>query len=273
VRAIRESRERRISISESGKFKLKIRRTITDRGSHVFETDDHVHRELEIYINLTGDISFLVNNELYSLSSGDLIIARPGEYHHCIYRSDALHSFYWILLECDEDNPMVEYFFSENKKVNFVSPPSAVKDEIKAICQELLEKEEGFFETVRLFQLIKQSVGSSNAPRQNLPDDLNGILDYLYQNISERISIKSIAEHFFLSQSTVERRFKEYFDTKPMEFIQKAKLNYAASLLRKGESVLNAGLGAGYQDNSYFITLFTRHYKMTPKEYKKKSKV
>ena len=47
--------------------------------------DSHVHHCYEIYLHISGDISFLINNHIYSMHSGDLMIARPGDVHLCIY--------------------------------------------------------------------------------------------------------------------------------------------------------------------------------------------
>ena len=270
---LREAEELSFKVKELCDFDIKIRRVLTDKNSHTFEIDDHVHREFEVYINLSGDISFLVNNKLYYLSAGDVIIARPGEYHHCIYRSEKHHGFYWILLNCPKDHPLIKSFYSQHPSINYVSPRAAAKWEILDLCERLLKKEESdrFFDSARLFSLINQEAQASPAATQDLPEDLKAMLDFIYKNLSEKISVKTLSNKFFLSQSTVERRFKEYFDVRPLEFIQKTKLNYAADLLRSGESVLNAGLAAGYLDNSYFITLFTRYYKITPKQYKDKS--
>ena len=87
----------KIKIPTLNEFDFQIKLTETNRSLHTHEIGLHTHNEFELYVNLSGDVSFLVENNLYNLSRGDVIIARPGEYHHCIYRSDAPHKFFWIL--------------------------------------------------------------------------------------------------------------------------------------------------------------------------------
>ena len=51
----------------------------------------HSHDCYEIYINISGDVSFLVNDKLYAVQSGDLIVARPGEMHVSIVQSPCMY--------------------------------------------------------------------------------------------------------------------------------------------------------------------------------------
>ena len=61
-----------------------------------FNTNEtHIHKECEIYVNLSGDVFFEVENHIYPVSRGSVIITRPYEYHHCVYRTNELHAHYW----------------------------------------------------------------------------------------------------------------------------------------------------------------------------------
>ena len=107
----------KLTIPALNSFEFQIKYTETDRKSHTHEIGLHTHNEFEIYINLSGDVSFLVENNLYKLSRGDVIIARPGEYHHCVYRSDAPHKLFWILFDCRKNNDILDFLkdgFCEN---------------------------------------------------------------------------------------------------------------------------------------------------------------
>ena len=45
----------------------------------------HIHDLCEIYVNLSGNVSFVVERNLYKILPGDIIITKPYEYHHCVY--------------------------------------------------------------------------------------------------------------------------------------------------------------------------------------------
>lgn len=254
-------------------FQFSIRHAVTDRQSHVQEIDLHTHREFELYLNLAGDISFLAENRLYPLTRGDVFLARPGEHHHCVYRSDAPHEYFWILFECESNRALLEFLF-EDPSLNFISPAEELKAELIDLCFSLSGRdpsdENRFFSFFRLLHILKISAHNPLRPQHALPEDLTRLLSYIEEHLSEPISVAAIAKTLYISESTVERRFKEHLDMTPLDYIRKRKLQRAAQLLRDGSSVLQAGLAAGYADNSHFIKLFRQHYGITPHHYKKR---
>ena len=263
----------KLKIPAVNKFDLKITFTNTNRESHTYEIGLHTHRELELYINLSGDVSFLVENNLYDLSRGDVIIARPGEYHHCIYRSDAPHKYFWILFDCQKNKDILDVLqngFSEN----YVSPQSDLREELLDLCSKLhsgpLSNEEKIYSFFRIFSILKDSRINEVEKQSVLPPELSKIIDYIDKHIFEEITISNIAKAFYISQSSLERKFKKTLDITPLEYIRKKKLILAAELLQQGKSVLTAGTSVGYNDTSYFIELFKQYHGITPYQYKKK---
>ena len=262
----------KIKIPTLNEFDFQIKYTETDRKSHAYGIGLHTHNEFELYINLSGDVSFLVENNLYDLSRGDVIIARPGEYHHCVYRSDAPHKLFWILFDCQKNKDILD-FLKDGFRENYISPQGDLREELIDLCYALyhrsLTNEEKIYAFFRLFAILKQSKNAISA-KSVLPQDLYKIMDYIDCYIHEEITITDIAKALYISQSTLERRFKEALDMTPLEYIRKKKLVLAAQMLQEGKSVLTAGTSVGYNDNSYFIELFKHYYKITPYQYKKK---
>ena len=268
------SKKEIIKIPDLSSFTIMIKHTQTNRKSHFHEITQHTHKELEIYINLSGDVSFFVENRLYRMNRGDVIIAYPGEYHHCVYRSDADHTFFWILLDIDKNEYLLQFFKDLN--VNFISASENSKNEIIDLCYGMFNKDlsdvEKFYYLLRFIIILKTNEKNNISLLNNLPEDFLNILEYINEHISEELKIINIADTLHLSESTIERRFKEYLGIKPLEYIQKKKMILAAELLSNGESVLNTGLSVGYSDNSYFIKLFKTYYGITPFQYKKQKK-
>lgn len=252
-------------------FQLQIKYSRLTRTSHVNQIDMHSHRELELYINLTGDISFLVENTLYPVTRGDIIVAHPGDLHHCVYNSDQEHQLFWILVDIDSNRPLFDHFF-EDIPGHYFSLRQDTKDELIHICRILLDEPlsglERHYHFLCLLMILKENARQATSIPNAMPSDLTEVLRYIDAHLSESIRVSDIAAALYLSESTIERRFKTYLNMRPLEFIHKKKMILAAELLRGGESVLNAGISAGYSDNSYFINIFKRFYGITPFQYK-----
>ena len=253
-------------------FDFQIIYSETNRSSHVHEIDIHFHKEFEIYINLSGDVSFLVENELYELSRGDIIIARPGEHHHCVYKSDAIHKHFWILFDSGKNEDILDFLQKEYKD-NYFSPQDDLREEILELCyalhRDILTDESKIYSFFRILEILKKIKNSGSKKISILPHELSEIINYIDSHIYEGISVKSVAKALYISPSTLERKFKKTLNMPPHEYIKKKKLVLAAEKLQEGESVLNAGVSVGYSDTSYFIELFKRYYKITPYQYKK----
>ena len=94
---------RRITVPGMSRVDLTVNHVDIDAASPLNQNESHMHRECEIYLNLSGDVAFEVENRLYPISRGCAIITRAYEYHHCIYRSQARHEHYWITFSVDEN--------------------------------------------------------------------------------------------------------------------------------------------------------------------------
>lgn len=256
-------------------FDFQIKYTEINPENHFHEIDLHMHSEFEIYINIEGDVSFLVNDSLYPISRGDVILARPGEQHHCVYRSDKKHKLFWILFD-SEKNSAVFDFLKPDFAENFIAPADSLREELIEVCYSLigenLSDEEKLYSFLRLFSIFRQSTGKNRNHVDNMPKDMRGIIDYINRHINEELTVSEIAREFYISQSTLERRFRQILNVTPLEFIRKKKIFLAAQMLRSGESVLQTGTELGYSDNSYFIELFKRYFGCTPHEYKKNNR-
>ena len=69
----------------------------------------HIHDCYEIYVNVSGDVAFLVNNLLYPVRQGDVIVTRPGELHICVYQSPELHERFCFWINCAQDSPLLGF--------------------------------------------------------------------------------------------------------------------------------------------------------------------
>lgn len=263
----------KLKISSLNEFNFQIKYTETDQKSHVHEIGIHTHNECELYINISGDISFLVENKLYHLSHGDVIIARPGEQHHCIYRSSKPHKLLWILFDCSKNHEILDVL-QEDFYENFISPQEDLRDELLELCfalhRNLLSEEERIYAFFRIFAILKKSKKIGSGQQSELPREIQDMINYIDLHITESITVKSIARELFISHSTLERKFKEWLDMTPLEFIKAKKMLLATKMLRDGKSVLETAISVGYNDSSYFIELFKQYYGITPYQYKKK---
>ncbi len=123
----------------------------------------------------------------------------------------------------------------------------------------------------RALELVKSGAYSKNESQNILPDEISLALEFIDRHFFEDITVADVARAAFVSESTFTRKFKQYLDLKPSEYIRKKRLTMAAGLLRNGNSVIKTGFDVGFKDNSNFIKNFRKHFGVTPFVYKKEN--
>ena len=236
----------------------------------------HIHEACEIYINLSGDVSFMVEDHVYPVNSGNAIITRPNEYHHCIYHSDALHKHFCILFTYSGNEGILPGFFDRVLgEKNLVVLEEEQSRQLNKLCFDLLEKDLNQFSRLlaffRIINLLEhgQKECETTLP-EKLPQDVEKALEYINANLTGELSVAAIAKAVSVSVNTLERHFRTSLQVSPTELIKRKRLYQAAELLRSGYSVQEAAMESGFCDSSYFIGLFRERFHMTPLKYKKK---
>lgn len=265
--------------SQKKKFKaiqpFEIRATYMEldsrSGENVFES--HIHNECEIYINLSGDVSFAVENTIYPITPGSIIITRPFEYHHCVYHNNKLHKHFWILISATENEYLFNKFYNRIPgEGNLLILGKEKTKELIAVCERLTAKTasefESYFDFFKLISLINDA-SPLEKPSLLYPDVIVNAMTYINDTLSDSMSVGEIAKKVNVSINTLERYFMKFLNVSPRAYIQKKRLSNAARLLSEGYSVTEASEESGFANCSAFISLFRKTYGLTPYAYKK----
>lgn len=240
--------------------------------------EDHIHDLYELYINLSGDVSFLVDGNLYPIARGDVVISCPNDVHRCIYHSDCVHEHFCIWFK---DFPLAqENLEAKFREIKLVSLPDEQKEQLIEYCfnaYKNLSKEDpliGFriiHEIYGIFDLVCSTASESfSVQAQSLPESFSCIIDYINQNYGDsNCTVSNICEKFYISKSTLCRRFRRYFQTTPSDYLESKRLSESKRMLLAGHSVQNVCLNCGFSDCSYFIMRFRMKFGISPYKYKK----
>ena len=249
--------------------------TDMDVSSRTNQNETHIHKECEIYLNLTGDVSFEVENHIYPIRPGSVIITRPYEFHHCIYHSNALHRHYWITFSAPEGVYPFETFFDREKgNDNLIQLTDAQLVKMRQILDTLLshngdnlQNRIGFLQMLQLLSEATRQHSAEQLP--GLPKDIILALQYMDEHLTDDLDICTLAKAAYVSVNTLERHFRQALKDTPFHILRKKRLFAATRLLRMGSSVYDAASKSGFPDYSHFIVLFRKHFGMTPSQYRK----
>lgn len=254
-------------------FEVKTKYIEVDSTSPENVHDSHIHEECEIYINLSGDVSFVVDDSIYPVVPGSIIITRPFEYHHCVYHSNKLHKHFWILFSAVGNEYLFDAFYNRRVGENnlLMLTPDKTK-ELISICSEMAEDSGSDLKKYcRFFKLMSllHDADTPNYSTSAYPDDVVDAMKYINDNLSNRLTVAEISQKVNVSINTLERHFMRVLNVSPVAYIRKKRLSNAVKLLSEGRTVTEASEKSGFSDYSGFIALFKKTYGRTPLAYKK----
>ncbi len=251
----------------------------------------HCHNHGEVAFVLSGTGKYRIEDQVYTIQEGDLLIFNPGIRHQALF--------------CPEsETPATEFFvgFSDLQlqglPINTLPVPEggymlhtagelrqrlfklcSSMDAEKAVCRqgkyfmlksymiqmllliireqcEPMEKHQGYsFESVNRKYVVEQ------------------MLNYFEDHYNEKISLDRVAEKMYLSPFYISKIFKSETGDTPIRHLINIRLEKARELLEGGcgGSIQEVAATVGYDDAYHFSKLFKKRYGISPSQIRKKA--
>lgn len=232
----------------------------------------HIHNACEIYFNLSGDVSFMVEGNIYPIRRGSIIITKPNELHHCIYNSNSPHKHFWILFSCPNEKLLTRFLDRKSGEKNLIQLGETDGERFADICtrlstsEHLIEQYKLFFD---LLNIINEGKVIKNYQNTVFNPDAKKIIDCVRSAMPSRIRISDVAAELGVSVNTLERIFKSAMKITLSDYIMQLRLSAAHDMLLRGMGVQEASDFSGFSSCSRFISAFKKVYGKTPLQYKK----
>ncbi len=96
------------------------------------------------------------------------------------------------------------------------------------------------------------------------------LLSFIHQNYSNNITLQEIADVAHLSVSECNRSFKRTIHMTPYDYLIKYRIKKSSELLISTHyTITEIAHRVGFNNANHFIQSFKKHYKRTPKEFRK----
>ena len=266
---------RNLSDFANARFVVVYRDYYEEKNKHASDVS-HIHDVCEIYLNISGDVSFVVENSVYPVSRGDMIISAPDEFHHCVYHSDGVCKHYCLWIDGLPQKYLRAFYDRNGGEKNLISVSNDDKEILITCFKRLYDAQkndeptlDGIMAFVEILSIIDENrnVSISSAA---VPSLLSEITHYIDLEYSCDCSIENLCKKFFVSRSTLCRLFRNHLGTTPAKYVASRRLSEAKKMLKAGSSVSDACFSCGFTDYSHFIALFKSRFGITPMKYARK---
>ncbi len=238
----------------------------------------HYHSLYEIYFLLEGNCTYIIDNRVYNVQSGDIVIVPDGLIHHSRYENKS-HSR--ILINCTS-RYIPASIRSYIASGNYLYRNPCITDEAIKIFEKIeneyklkdsLSEEITSCHIHSLFYLLIRNADSCLAVVSG-----NRVIEqavaYIRENFASDISLSFIAEMFSVSPEHFSRMFKKETGLGFSKYLNSLRLQHAEQLLRTLEkpSITKIAESCGFEDSNYFSKKFKEMYGTAPKKVQRHTK-
>lgn len=253
----------------------------------------HIHDCYEIYFSIAGGKQFLIDNRVYEFGPGDIFFINQYESHYLSQIDETTHERIGLsihpkyLKQFSTPKTDLSYCFTY-RDTAFGHRITLTEEEKKRFMYYIHKLSEHndygqdvldhafFLELItylnRIF--ISRCEQESYVEEKNIHEINKGqykqvdeILSYINQHLTDNLSIAVLASHFYLSGSYICKIFKNTTGTTINRYITAKRISKAKALLAEGYSVTETCSLCGFGDYSNFLKTFTKMVGISPKKY------
>ncbi len=252
----------------------------------------HWHNAAEFTIALDDGCRYRVNNTLYDLNKGDVLLVWPHQIHETVQVSPGsvifiqfssviiennldLVSISRFLYEChhisSKDNPELSLFISDKimeiRKIHNSSDPLS-ETKCKLCIYDVLLK-------IGEYTLAKAAENFSMDNNQgNSWKYIHEACNYIMENSSGELTQSDVANHIGLSIYYFSKLFKQHMNMSFPSYLSNIRVKHAASLLLDDNlSITECAFMAGFQSTTAFNKAFHDITGHSPRDYRKLYKI
>ncbi|WP_417424309.1 AraC family transcriptional regulator [Hominenteromicrobium sp.] len=246
----------------------------------------HAHDFLELYYFLDGSVTYYIEDQVYDLCPGDLLIIPAGKMHRPVIANE--HAAYermvlWITPQYLQgiDSPAGDLQKNLQKVGEHGYCVPFRGDEtvfVTALLKKLLYMQKNDADpkfcagAVELYLwTIFRSYGVIDTTHRNETQVVPQVIRYITEHFSEPLTLEDIAAEFFVSKSYLNRHFKAYTNSTVYAYIMALRLTHARRMLREGIPAVEAGRECGFSDYSTFYKAFKTQTGLSPQQFKSRA--
>lgn len=233
------------------------------------EVSSHTHPLYELIYFMRGDASHVVEDRMYKLSRGDLVIVAPGKYHDI--RFDGNREYERINILFDPEAMGLECAARVASHTEVVSlsdrPETAAIFAKMARYQEALSEQEFVKAASHLLYELFCDLSldeQENRRYSKLHPMLSEALSYISDNLFVIRNVQTIAEALHVTEGYLFRLFREELNTSPKKYVTDKRLLAAQGMIRLGRRPSEVYAECGFSDYTSFFRSYKKFFGVSP---------
>ncbi len=233
------------------------------------------HEDAQLFFTCSGEGTLVMDGVTYAMKSGSALFLPKGYKHEYHPLPNQKWVTYWVSFSGQGVNEMLDIINLQTAKfMEFLSI-----DRICRIMKRIIKTLKSdriygnYYASVYLYELFvevnKQMHNIVSENDFNADNRMVLVIDYIEEHYHDKIKLQTLCVISDLSEQHLCRLFKKYLDTRPMEYLEKLRINEAKKkLMSTNKAVQIIAEDVGYENAAYFSKIFKSHEGMTPTEFR-----
>jgi AraC-like DNA-binding protein len=242
----------------------------------LYQHDRHAHSSLAVIMLTHGEKSYHLERKNMKVFAGQIAIANPGEVHGCEYVGAQAwaHRTWYVsseLLAMLSVEMGLKRSAEITRSVIDCSKTSKYLVNAHQSCSVGNELDQEAVAVEALSSLLNgfgsESIANNALQSKAATARVSLYIDLLHANAATPLSLALLAKHAGVGRYQVIRDFRQVLRMSPGDYLRYVRLANARQMLRKGATLTEAAIDAGYSDQSHFSRVFKRVFGYTPTHY------
>lgn len=250
----------------------------------------HTHFHYEIYYFRGGKANYLINDRIYVLEPGDLLLMHGLTLHRAYvdpeveYQRTTVHfdPFYFqqFIQPSFSTDLLAPFQMLQNVRLQLRGSDKLEVEAALLKLDQLYKREDSFSQQrvqallLDLLILINQLCQQPLKEKQTFPSSkehhVQAVISYLESHYAEDITLEGIQKELHLSKYYLAKTFKEVTGITIFQFLMQRRIYQAKIQLIDGNKpITEVGYEVGFKHPSHFSRAFKLQVQLTPEQYRK----
>ena len=244
----------------------------------------HFHGFHKLILVIRGNLQYSIEGTVCRVQPGELLYVPAGAIHQPLIGEEPYERIVlWISTEAPELAGLEEAFRTAAEERRYLYSDPETAEQVRRIAKAENEKEFGTAQLKNALltevlvgfgrEALRKSAEDGHSPVRTgngqRQDELTvRVADYIAEHLAEDLGTRTLAERFYLSESSLAARFARAFGCSVHRYVLQKRLVTAARRIRIGIPPVQAAEEAGFADYSTFYRAFIRYYDVSPKKFR-----
>ena len=227
-----------------------------------------------IHYITNGKGIYYTSSKTYSAYKGDFFLIKPQEIVHYQADIDDPWSYYWVGFNGSEAFKILKLCgFSDTSLIQSYDRDNKLEETLHRLAYPSYSTISREYELLgnlyHMFSLLIHT--QTQQPISNSEQYLTRAVEFIEQEYSfSDLQVSDIANYVGIDRSYLYRIFYNSFQLSVQDYIIELRLKKAKSLLKYSDTIIGLiTFSCGFENQSYFSTIFKKRFGQTPLQYRK----